>query len=523
MNQLQKFIEKFGWFGFVRFCFYPLTVLITTPFRLIQSFWNTRVILSSKLNDYSHFNAVSGLNTLFYWTRALNLWRYGRTGKSPYLGLGDFNMARCFHYSKLSFYAYWKAPILTLFVGMAGWLFSHSVWWHQINHHWLAIVLCLAFISTHFYTNLFRSQNYNVLGWLFFPVILFGLLTSNWIVVGCALLSASFGSFTVVFISCLIILAWAVINQSIMPLLATFPACIKLLTHFIAFFKTDDAKKVLDNVMKAIGMTRKKAKYKRKKKGANLGLVECYHLLLILQFIIIFFLLEKNIPVLMVCAMAIYLVNSALIRFADEQSTYMLLFSVATTSIITNQNYLLLPSYWLLISPLPLLIGFDFNRTVLDIIPKATPFHIKKYIVKMEEFLAPMQKDKKVLMAFNDPQGIYENIFDGYRQFVELPSYVANQKEFLLLPEWWSVFELNYEGAPNIWGRDVESVKQNMHFWKADYAIVYQEEDELEQKWLDAKFELLSEFSWEQFKDDFKNHKRYDNIKLKWFLLRYVS
>jgi len=139
----------------------------------------------------------------------------------------------------------------------------------------------------------------------------------------------------------------------------------------------------------------------------------------------------------------------------------------------------------------------------------------------MDRFFSPVVEDQKVLMAFNDPGDVYEDIFDGYRQLVELPSYVANQKNIHFLPEFWGVFELNYEGAPQIWGREVEEVKANLKYWKADFVVIYQEDNKaLDPKWKQAGFEDVSNFDWSLHQEDFTNHKKINVVNLGWWLLR---
>jgi len=522
MKQLDLLHSRFGKLAILRVLIYPITLLLTTPFRWLQSLWNSRVLLKGRWGDYPHFNSHKGLNTLFYWNRAMNLMRFGRRGKSPYLGLGDYNMGRFFHYSKPSMYLYWWAPTILLLAGMFGWLFSHLLWMDHVPETWMILVLGLTFLSSLFYGNTFNTQNYNVLGWLFMPLFLYGLETGNWWLTGISLLLASFGSFTVVFIGGLLLFVFAVWNLDYWPIIAGIPAGLKLLLHFSPLLGDNDGGKVLEGVMKAIGMTRRKTKYKRKKKGRKLSIQDVYHLCLLIQFIAATFLLTDEVPILLIFSLGVFLLNGMVMRFADEQSVHMLIFTTAlATMFIVGQEPWLLISFWLLISPLPLLSGYYFDKTVLDILPTASPFNIEPYLSTMDSFLEPVPQEGKVFMAFSDPSGVYENIFDGFRQLVELPAYAASRSKKLFFPEWWGVFELNYEGAPEIWGREPAEVSENMQRWESEHVIVYQKEGgELEPKWSQHGFMLLKEFEGAQFRDDFKDHKNFQAEHLKWFLLK---
>ena len=70
------------------------------------------------------------------------------------------------------------------------------------------------------------------------------------------------------------------------------------------------------------------------------------------------------------------------------------------------------------------------------------------------------------------------------------------------MPDWWAVFELNYEGA-DFWGRDVDSVSRNAREWHAEYVIVYEERDGvLGNDWEGAGFRALQEFRWDAYVGD---------------------
>ena len=141
----------------------------------------------------------------------------------------------------------------------------------------------------------------------------------------------------------------------------------------------------------------------------------------------------------------------------------------------------------------------------------------------MERFLAPVKPGQRVLMAFENPNGVYEKIFDGYRVLLELPLQVAAKKEVHFMPDWWAVFEVNYDGAPEFWGRDVESVKDNLLTWKTDYVVIYQDsQTKLNPKWEEAGFEALSHFSWLSYEKDLGT-KLYSGETPDWWLLKPVQ
>ncbi|MFT3892223.1 MAG: hypothetical protein QM730_11365 [Anaerolineales bacterium] len=377
--------------------------------------------------------------------------------------------------------------------------------------------MILALISTLFYSNLVR-QNYNALGWIFFPIGLYGLLTGQWFLVAGSWLAASFGSFTVVFLGCLFSLIFTVSTWSLDPIVACVPAVLKLVTHFWPSVIHRDLDWVLLGVSKALGLVDVKAKYRRVQ-TKKINQRQVYLLLTYVQFFVAAYVMGGKISLYFGIGIFLFLVNLMLFRFADDTSMQLLLFSLAITLTIIISNPFLLIFYWLLISPLPHFLSFPSNKDVYDIVPPAPLFNIRPLMDGMKKFLSPLQEGQRILMAFNNPQGIYENLFDGQRVLLELPCYVSAVKGVHYMPDWWAVFEINYEGAPDFWGRDLLAAIQNVKQWKADYLVVYQEEGEmtLDPKWMDAGFRLAGEFVWSEYMKE--SREFYQGPLPNWWLL----
>ena len=494
-NKAINFARTIGVVGLVRLAASPLTVLLTMPFTLVVTGWFwIQTILHGNWRSCHHFNPNAGLSYLFYWTRALNLSRYGRSGHSPYLGLGNYSLARCFHYTLPSLYLYWKASVLVLPLCMTMWITAHLIWVREFDVVWVLAVMGLSLFSTIFYTMAFVCQNYNVVGWVFFPVGIYGLMTGHWIIAGGAWFLASFGSFTVVFLAAILSFMAAILNGSINPVLAAMPACLKLLTHFWPYLVNGEFTNSIFSVMKAIGITNVRAKYRRKK-SKQFKFTEAYYLVLCLQFFIAVYCLSGWVPWYFFAGIVILVVNTKFLRFADIQSIYLLMSSLGFATMMFCREPILLVSYYLLVSPMPYFMYGD--PRVLDIAPVLKPFEVMPFIEEMERFLAPVQEGERVFMAFENPGGFYENVFDGYRVLLELPHYVATVNRIHFMPDWWGVFEANYEGAPEFWGRDVASAGRNLNYWQADYLVIYQTSGKaLESKWSEAGYRVMSSFDW---------------------------
>ena len=523
MNAFDKFIKRFGWSGFVRVLFYPLTTFLTTPVRLTQTLYNCHILVKGKVAQYSHFMPYSGLNAFFYWNSALNLKRFKRGGCSPYIGLGNCPLSQFFYFSSFSLYSFWKAGSLTLLLGMFAWLFAHLIWLDQINLFWVSIVIFFTSISTTFYANLFSLQNYNVLGWIFFPIGLWAIATNNWIVAAIAWFFASFGSFTVVFFGGVVSVVSAFSFMSLAPVFAMIPAVLKLSIHLYPFLAQGKLKTSLLNRMKLLGITSQKVKYKRAYPLAT-KITLIYFIFIYAQFLFVLYFITGKVSILFLTGLVVFILNSGFMRFADIQSVQMLVVSLAMIEILQTPDPRLFLSYWILVSPLPLLASFPYAKKVLDIVPKLSPFSTKRFREGMYEFLAAVKSGERVLMAFDNPRGVYERIFDGYRFLLELPLYVASEKEVHFMPDWWGVGETNYKGAPNFWGRDVKTALKNVKFWKANYLVVYQDAGStLESGWESAGFKVLSKFYWSDYEKELSGARPYSGKTPDWWLLRAPS
>lgn len=526
--KVQKLVNRLFSFKFLRFIFTPVTTLFTTPIRLVQSLWNCRILSKGKWNDYNMFSAHPGINMLFYWTQSINIQRYGRNGVSEQLGLGNFPISKYFHLTSLSLRLYHKlGGSMTMIIGMFVWLAAHLLWLDlsEIGIVYGISVLFLCLISTTFYVNLFDRQNYNVLGWIFFPDGLFGILTGNYFLASIAWLGVAFGSFTAFYLSVWITLAVALLKLNWVVLLTLFPGLIKIATHFLPLIIKGNLRQNINDRAKAIGF-RSKAKYKRK---LGLGISGFYFLGLWGMFCVAIYLWAH--PVFdfavwqQVCFVGLgplfWLLNKRVSRFADEQSLYMLFLSLFTAVMMLQNNIALLPFYWIAISPFPAWLGFPSEPGVFDIVPKREPFFVRPLIDSAERFLHQVSSNSRILFAFDDPKGKYNNIFDGYRYLLELPLYVAACRKIHLFPDWYAVFETNYEGMPNFWGRDVEQVITNVDKWNVDFVIVYQESGaELNPKWEKNGFSKLNVFSWKELEVELKGQRPFQVSWPDWWLLR---
>jgi hypothetical protein len=422
---------------------------------------------------------------------------------------------------------YWKAGAVSLLAGMFGWWAAHLLWLDQAGNNcwWLVSVLILALISTTFYANVFALQNYNVLGWLFLPITLYAWSNGLWILAALSILCASLCSITVTFLTCWLSLAYSLQIGSLLPIFTVIPSSIIIATHFYPLCKDGGLVGAVLYIFKAAGLTKKDVKYKRHKTMV-FGLTRVYLLVVHSQFIICLFVFDHAISFLVMAAVIAWIVNSKLARFADDQSLFMLILSTATAVIIqsSTHNLWLLASFWILVSPVPLFARFFPGQSHLIVVPEFRPFDIEPILQRVESFLSPVKKGEHILMAFQDPQRDYSRLFDGYAVLREVSLYLCSSRDIHFIPDWFGVFELNYEGGPDFWGREVSDVERQIKSWGADYVIVYQPSGtKLQHKWSKAGFRSLGHFSWTQLKDHIGDVRIHSGPTPDWWLLRKQS
>lgn len=526
-------------FWFIRLVFYPITFLIINPIVFILSLKNTILILS-KYPEYSMSSWNMSFVSFFYHRVTLLFEKYGRNGVAFEIGLGQYNLGNLFHYNLMSLKLYKKSPNFTVLLTMMFWLFTHFIWHDSIDIDLLIILILLTMVSSLFFVNIFILQNYNSVGWMFFPLFLFYLSCGNYFLVLIFALLISFGSITITILTfCYALLFFFLDGYNFFLLFAMIPSAIKFLYHIFMLISSKKPSKKNDkysrvnsffNILKIIGVTKKNVKYIRKK---ELNIIHYYFFLLSVIFFLTNYFLIGCFDWLFFVTILIFIINSFKFRFADNQSMYMLFLSCGLYSCIQNPHYLLIISFWLLISPLPFLLGSSFlvGKNSFDFFPVVKPLYLNGIMEDLREFIKPVFNGDVVLMSYNDPLNDYRQIFSPFRDLQEPLLYLISQKGARPFPDWFSVMETNYLGSENFWGVHIDEIKENIYRYNADYVIVHLSENNpvSKEEYL-KQFELVSEFDWLKYSNLFDGtypylpewkNERIDFISLpKWILLK---
>ncbi len=500
---------------------YPVVLLLAMPVQWARTLWASRVLADGRWSRYSKFAARNGIHALFYASMALQLDRYGRSGVSPHFGIGDYRLSRWFHLSLFSINAFWRMAAILTPVCMLAWLAMHAVWIDSFGW-WVALVLAVAGLSSSFYALALVKQNYNAVGWALFPLGVYGLYTgADWLS-AIGWLGVSFGSFTAVVVAAPLAAVAAIGRGELWPILAIVPAGLKLCTHFGPAWKDGSLRESLGVVSKGVGASSANTRY-RYTRLRSLNVYLLYKLALLGQFIAVMWWVDGRLDGFLVATAGLMLFNGRLVRFADVQTMDMLVLTLATAATIQSGNPWVLASFWLTAAPVAAMTGIA-GRKVFIVPPALAPFEVRPLIEAVEQFLAPVQRGERVYFAHNDPQGVFENIFDGYRTMVELPVHVAARREFMLFPNWWAVHQVNRPDAPSIWGRDIDQVRERVACWRADFVLMYLRADEtLSHAWTREGYRVVGELAWDDHRERLGEDVGGEVAGLSWWLLKAPS
>lgn len=507
----------------LKLIFYPVVLVLSMPVAWCQALWAARILMYGQWRRYMGFFPLNAINSFFYRTQWLNLDRYGRDGISPVIGSGRFLLSRWFHLSLLASCVYANAGAITTLLGTLGWVFSHLVWVDAKEPEWvLAITLTLFFSSTS-YAMAFRKQNYQILGWLWFPMALYAVSQGYWGLASLLWFAMSVFGITHVFFSGPIVVVLAVQQGIWQPLITIVPAVVNIYACSLPMLQSGRLGRSVRDIAKLIGATGSDVRYKRKSK--YFGITNSYYLVLYGVGCGCIWVVQSEFPVLPFVGLVLFAGNQRVIRVADEQSVVILFNSLMAVQLLQHPPiWIGLAVLWFVASPLPILLEINGRNQESEPVSVRVhaPFDHSILEDELEDFLLQVPKNQRVMMAFEDPGRAYENIFDGHRVFMEMSLFVAARKGIHLFPDWHFITENNYENAPDTWGRTMPDVLRKSKEWDSDYVMIYQETgSSLAPQWNES-FESLGQFDWGEYTDLLRGElPRFGALKPpKWFLLR---
>jgi len=204
---------------------------------------------------------------------------------------------------------------------------------------------------------------------------------------------------------------------------------------------------------------------------------------------------NSSIPWSLVLALILTVVNERLNRVADFQSLVMLLSVVLVTLVLLcSPSFVTMFALWFALATPPTMLGVKVDGSLLSLrVRPVQPFSHDVILNRFRRVFARMPPVGTTLMIFRDPEGIYENVFDGFRRLIETPILVGMEFDRRVFPDWYFIAETNQEGAPDVWCQTWDQVKSKVKEYNADSVIVFS-----------AEGRIVLEGSQETFLTDFQ-------------------
>ena len=462
MNKLNKIIDKYGYTVFLKLIVAPLFLIITTPFMMSKLWWNCRILLQGKLDQYHRFSGIPSTNCFFYWTQAFNLKTFSKNGVSNLIGLGNYNLTNFFHVPRFGNFLFWKFSLIVTLFSFLGFTLSHVLWCLNNYGDYPIYVTLIILFSVLLYSCIDRV-NYNSLGWLLFPCLVWAISSNNYLVISVTSGFIGVFSITVGVFAFMLSLVYFISNFDFIYLYIMFPLILVTLYRMYPLLKSKNIKKndsVFINILKMIGVFTDQVKYKRQKKISILGIyfTTLFSLYLLTALYQSNWKFNEYLTLLSIFMLLLFLGESAIFRFADSHSYLISTWSVTAAYTIIAEDPVLLCSFLIISNPIPLFGLFCTKKPTILKVPERRPIFVGNAISKVREFLSVIKKCEKVLFQFDNPNGSYNKIFDGYRNFYELLLYCGNTQGLHIFPDWYFIQETNTPDGLEVWGRNVSDV-----------------------------------------------------------------
>jgi len=492
-EKFNKLINRYGYKEIFFLVFYPIFLPI---FMLKDTSLSVYNILKGLLKyDWKYLSGndqQNAYNNFFYYIQDYNVQKFGRYGKSNLLAGGDFSLKNWFHVTPFSLRLQSSfGTTFIMFFAMCFWLLSWIVLYQDNSNLWL--ILGIVFFSTLFFAAFIEIQNYNILGWMLYPLFLTNLISGDYLVLSVVLFTISLSSFTAFFIAIILVLVNFFFTLDYLLLLALIPGAIKWVIPIVISMKDGALSKMLG----AIG-GHEKVKYSRSI-HKKISMPKFY--ILGIQFVFVSFFIFSyglySLSGLLVCIVGLFIISELFVRFSDQQSFYLAYLSVSVFVLLELKNLdaLVMMLYVFSIYPVYRLLLNVSVRGNGMIAPSARkPFNARETIERIKKLFDDIPKDSKLLIAYNNPQGEYGNIFNGYRIFNEPIQYAATLKNICLFPDWYMIFENNKENDDeSFWIKGEKDAKNYMVKNDINYILL---PGFFQQKW-ENYFILLGDYTFE--------------------------
>ncbi len=443
----------------------PLINAFLFPLINIMTYIRSLTALCGPRTQFA-FDEYLAITHLFYCGQDINVQRFGRDGVSTLIGFGDMALSNIFHIRQ------WAVRLFHKFGSSSYIVFAWSitcacmallVYQMSFSLQYFWISLFLIFGSPLAYA-VFRLSNYNLMGFAFMPLAIYGIISNQMLVTSLAIAIMIPFSITSPFFSLCLILFAFVLKPSllfewwylIIPITVfAIDLCYCLCIHKKGFKGVFDK---LAMTFKIIGGTKRGAKYPRsnKKHFSDVIILVAF----LLPGPIIYFSYTNGLSSIpdhwTVSSYALFassggfawFINKWVCRIADNRSIYYIAWMVTSLCAVQSGFPLLLSVYWFVYYRLYSITG-EHNGFIFP--PMAKPYDISKDLEQMEDSLTDIRKGDLIISLHPNPEGKYENLLKPSCNFMELVYYICVKKGARVFPDWYAIREMNLGKRPECW------------------------------------------------------------------------
>ena len=499
------------------FCYFLSPIISIFSFiTFLKILIHSKILLNGKWTQYFGFEKLNALNSLFYKTQVINIEKYGLKGTSRFLGYGNYKLEKWWHLSLLSSYIYSNAISVTLLMATILIIIEYIViGFFSSDPNYIKFLLPI--FSSLFIITFIKNQNYNILGWVIFPVFLWALNADcNLILLFSSLLISIFSITTLILILPLVLIK-SFYSQSAHDILFITPSLLYLLIVKIKLlnFSEGFSKSNITWVINLLGAS----SFKRQNlRSFHLG--EIYQFSFILAGLFLIDFQSELYRMYYLWIIFVYIFNSKVIKISDTENILSLYLLVLFSYVMsTTLNFIDLLIIIFIINPSPRALSSGSYLSIQSL----KPIRLDSIFENLNNFISFLKPNSKILVLYKNPNNIYENIFDGKRILVEPLSYISNLNNIYTLPDWWAVFDSAEKTKNNsFWVSNPADIKNILKKMGFSYFIAFHQSHIRYIRNNRNSFKILKTFKWSRFLNEGTKDQLYQDLSsTTWYICEF--
>ena len=406
--------------------------IISLPLNIIYLIRSLKYLIRSfsRPNSYKMFSEKNALLYYYYDSHAYLLKKYGRNVDLNFISNKPFFLGKWFFISKPSIFIFYFNNAFTILVSIGILLLLFFLLYFNLSLNFFLLIVTFFFSSKIIHQ--IRYQNYNIIGWSFFPLLIYGINSQDYIVLSIVGVLFFETSITVFFVGLIYLFTFMLIEDlnPLNILYASVPSIVLILLRIYPLFKKNILLRTFSIILNAIGfLKQRKDTFVRPNKTMSENIYDTLVTLSLILFSIVYYFENKVFPVFFIVAILVHVFNKFK-RFADPESTDMLLIISGFYEISENLSLsIIIVSWFLIFNPF---IDFLIDKNINELKSgKLKPLKIDTMNRHINNFIKNLNKGDRVFFVYNDPNKDYNKLFNYHNRLIDPIYYHCILKEVL--------------------------------------------------------------------------------------------